>query len=102
MVSAKRCNNIESINDNFLWLYDSLNFLNIETQIVAHMHSLFWVCFFFNRQPGFFLTDNGIAVDFNFFFTVIKIKRFVYDICEMLLLSFEMYRLKLNENKTPT
>lgn len=55
MVSAKRCNNIESNNDNFLCLYDSLNFLNIETQIVAHMRSLFFVfVFFLNRQPGFF------------------------------------------------
>lgn len=46
-----------------------------------------------------FLIDNGIVVDFNFFFIVIKIKRFVYDICEMLFLLFEMYKLKLNENK---
>lgn len=30
MVSVKRCNNIEFNNDNFLCLYDSLNFFNIE------------------------------------------------------------------------
>lgn len=69
MVSAKRCNNIESINDNFLWLYDSLNFLNIETQIVAHMRSLFLFLFLFFKQTTWgFLKDNGISVDFNFFF----------------------------------
>lgn len=35
MVSVKRCNNNEFINDNFLGLYDSLNFFNIEMKIVV-------------------------------------------------------------------